>query len=294
TDRVSNRDGNLVIYRPQLPTPTHRILGNSATPSRPSVAPARSSASSTTPSRLAANSAQESYPAGSLVLHGSSQAPAQKTVLSPSLTFSWRPPPNAVPAQTAAPVNSGNTYAYGQTAWQQAAPAEASQNNYTVVNGFARPNFENHVTLQSTPSQNQGTSVHVIEGHYTAAQHLSGSSSPYKVYSTGGGNYEAPRNERAAGNNSYIIPGHYAVSERLNSSSSSASSGRGTESSRGSRNSGEEHGAESHSHYESHQESHSPSEWSHGSSSSSSSSGSSSSHASSGGSSGGNSSSGRR
>jgi hypothetical protein len=194
------------------------------------------------------------------------------------------PRQNSVVAETEPrPANQWN---YTQSGWQQTRPAESPQNDYSVVNGFARPNYQMHVTGQSTPSENQGSSVYVIPGHYSAAQHFSGSGSPYTVYSSG--NYSQPRNDRTAGNNTYIMPGHFTASERLNSSESS--SGRESQSSGWSRHSDENRGvqSESHSHNESHFESRgSSSESSHNSSSSSSSSHS-------GGSSGGSSSSGKK
>ncbi|HWF19602.1 MAG TPA: DUF6600 domain-containing protein [Verrucomicrobiae bacterium] len=298
-DRLGKSGGSLVIYRSELPAPTHvSKMGNGVMPaSRPAgstprnFGQPRTSISTAAPQdvRLAANAnaSHEAYPPGSLILRGNGE-PASRAL--PNMDLSYLKQQTPTVSQPIAEANNSGTYNYSQRTWQPAQPMRPvrSQSEYSVVNGFARPNTPMHITQLnapsfSAPSQNSGPSVYVMHGSYTAAQHFSGgSSSPYTVYSS---STPAPAHSgHNEGNNSYAIPGSFTASEHLNASSTQA---RGTDFS-SPRHSHEQQPAqaESHPHFESHAESHTeshaatysaPAPASHSSSSSSSSSGSSSS-----------------
>lgn len=254
TERVGRSGGSVVIYRPELPTPTHRAMPGGTAPVAPvQPVPAgrtfggqRTSENSATPktvqtASLGNNSSQEmaelktriataqqsaaahvqggaqAYPPGSLVVHGSStiSAPTPPAPL-PNMNLSY------LAHQPVANPASASTSVTSTEGWQTHSIA-TPHSDYRVENGFARPANASRLSWEEAPARPEAPvrlqTPHVISGHYSVSQQISARSPQTYLVATPA-NQEPSRIEQmrqeAA---SQTLPGRFTAAQQLNARS---------------------------------------------------------------------------
>jgi hypothetical protein len=180
SDRLSKQGNGLIIYHPQLPTPSARRAPVNVAPSRNSGGVLKTSLNNVQPTP-AGNLASvkpiimsgatqpvartESYPPGSLIVIGNKNPGSSQPV---------RPLPNMKLSPQA---NAGNFASTPDSRYQPAQPeanTPAAGFNFNGNNGdnvyYNRPAQPQHAIVQSAPSQNQTT--YVMPAHYSVGQQM--------------------------------------------------------------------------------------------------------------------------